>query len=188
MKSRAVLAAIVFGLAASLAFAQTPQQEQKPGQPTPQTPAQKQTMQKGGQADMQKVRDEYVAAWSKADARAVAMLHAEQAVVVNGMGEVMAGRQAVQQSMEKQFAGPWKGTTLTVTPGRQHSVGNDVIVEEGRFRISGGQAGGAEAQKMGGQEEGHYLVTLGRVEGQWRIVSHASFTPQRGPGTQKPMP
>jgi uncharacterized protein (TIGR02246 family) len=193
MKSRAVLPAIVFGLAASLAVAQTPQQEQKPGQPTPQTPAQKQTMQKGGQADTQKLRDEYIAAWSKGDARALAMLYTENAIFVNAMGEVMAGRQQIQQATEKDMAGPMKGTKLTVKPGRQQSIRDDVMVEEGRYQVTGGQATGAgqtpggQAKAAGPPPEGQYVITLVRMEGQWRIAGHASLVPHREMAGQKPM-
>jgi uncharacterized protein (TIGR02246 family) len=180
MRLHILMPALVFAVASAGAIAQTPQSPA--GQPDAQQQTQKagQQGQKGGAAETQKLRDEYIAAWTKGDARAIAMLYVEQALFVNAAGQVMSGRQEIQQAHEKQFAGPWKGTKLTVTPGRTQMVG-DMMVEEGRYQLTGG-----EAAKMGG-DRGHYLITLARTDGQWRIASHAALVPQEMEGGKKPM-
>jgi uncharacterized protein (TIGR02246 family) len=204
MRLRVLVPVLALVLASGPLFAQTPQPpEQKTppaGQkpPEPQTPpaGQKQPEQKaphaaqkeGMQADTQKLRDEYVAAWSKGDARAVAMLYTENAIFVNAMGQVMAGRQQIQQGFEKDLAGTWKGSKLTVKAGRQQSVKDDVLVEEGTYQVTGGQApAGAEAKAAQPPGDGRYVLTMVREAGQWRIASHAAFVPQREMGVPKPM-
>lgn len=127
--------------------------------------------------DVQKVIDEYTSAWAKGDARGIAMMYTENALRVDGEGHVFAGRAEIQKHFEQNFAGPWKGTTIRITAGRQQSVRPDVTVAEGTFEVSGKDPAGKPMVR-----KGRYLNTLVREGGRWLLASNVGFEPQTASG------
>lgn len=117
-------------------------------------------------AEMDKLIEQYQAAWNKGDVKSLAALYAEDAIRLGGDTQPVRGRQAIQQMFEKQFASEWKGTKVSITPGRTQSVSADVRLQEGTFELTGGTEG---------PQRGRYLNTLVRQGGQWRIAGLAAI-------------
>jgi uncharacterized protein (TIGR02246 family) len=124
-------------------------------------------------ADIQKIVDEYTAAWAKGDAKGVAGLFTESAVRVEPTGVVLLGRAQIQAQFEKNFAGPWKGSKLVVTPGRTTAVTADVAVNEGKYEVTGL----TDAAGKPTSASGHYVNTTQRQGGRWMIASNTTFQP-----------
>jgi uncharacterized protein (TIGR02246 family) len=75
-------------------------------------------------------------------------------------------KQAIEQFYTQNFAGPAKGTTLVVNQGQTQSIGNDVRVQEGTWRLTGGKDG---------PQAGRYLNTMVRQDGTWRLAALATI-------------
>src|SRR6476469_7746189 len=95
--------------------------------PTPAQPAKN--------PELQKVADAFVAAWNKADAKALAALHTENAIRADTQGQVTVGRAAIEQGFTKAFAAELKGTKLVVTPGDERAVNADLAMTSGAWEI-----------------------------------------------------
>jgi len=111
--------------------------------------------------DVQKVLDQYQAAFNNADPKAIGALYTADAIRVGPDGQLLSGRAAIEQSYLEAFAGPLKGSTLTIQSGRIQTVTADVKLIEGRF-----SAGGS-----GSPTTGRYVNTLVRQGGQWLLAS-----------------
>jgi uncharacterized protein (TIGR02246 family) len=112
-------------------------------------------------ADVQKITDQYLAAFNKADSKAVAALYTADALRVNPDGSLVTGRAAIEKGYAAAFAGPDKGGKLTLQPGKSISVTADVAVFEGMYQVTGG--------KM--PAKGRYVNTLVRQGGEWRLAA-----------------
>ena len=121
---------------------------------------------------MVKLVQSYEQAWMKGDANAVAAHYAEDALVVNAEG-VHQGRAAVAKSMTTNFAGPWKGSTLSVHLGKTQPLGPDMTMNEGTYEVKG--LTGPDGKPM--VIKGSYLNTLVKKGGAWVIVGHMAFAP-----------
>jgi uncharacterized protein (TIGR02246 family) len=117
-------------------------------------------------AEMQKLTDQYVAAFNKGDVKALGALHTADTIRVTQTGELIVGRAAVEQDFTAGLAGPLKGAKLAVTPGKVQSLSADVRVTEGTYEVTG----------SGGSQKGRYLNTLVRQGGQWRLASMATIS------------
>lgn len=119
--------------------------------------------------ELQKVADAFVAAWNKADAKALAALHAEDAIRANPQGQMTVGRAAIEKAFAGAFTGELKDTKLVVIPGDERTISTDVAVSSGTWEITGGTPTAGAATK------GTYVNTLVRQGGRWLIVSSAPF-------------
>lgn len=115
-------------------------------------------------ADMDRLVQQYMSAWNKGDANALAALYAENAMRT-APDQMVVGKQAIQAFHAKNLAGEAKGTRLTVKPGRTQSVDADVRVQEGTWEITGGT----------GPQRGRYLNTVVRQGGEWKIAAIATI-------------
>jgi uncharacterized protein (TIGR02246 family) len=79
-------------------------------------------------ADMQKVADQYQAAYNKADAKTLAAMYAADAHRLGPDGQLLKGRAAIEKSYVDGFAGPFKGSKLTLTQGATQTLTPDVKV------------------------------------------------------------
>jgi uncharacterized protein (TIGR02246 family) len=123
--------------------------------------------QPGKNPDVQKIADAFVTAWSKADAKALAALHADDAIRTNPQGQTIVGRAAIEQAFAAAFAGELKGSRLVIKPGDERSIGADVVVASGTWEITGG------TPPAGAATRGTYLNTMVRQGGRWVIASSA---------------
>jgi uncharacterized protein (TIGR02246 family) len=126
-------------------------------------------------AEIRRLGEAYAQAWAKGDAKAVASLHATEAIRIGADGTVAVGRAAIQQSMQMALSGPYRGTRLGATAGQATRAGQDVYVSEGTFQISGGMP------PAGVPTRWRYLQTLVRLNGRWLIAGDAVILPPRPP-------
>jgi len=117
--------------------------------------------------EVQKLADAFVAAWNKADAKALAALHAENAIRASPQGDMIVGRAAIEQGFTAAFAAELKGSTLSVTSVNERAIGADVIVASGTWQMKGG------TPPPGTATQGTYLNTMIRQGGHWVIASSA---------------
>jgi len=130
--------------------------------------------------DLQKVIDQYTAAWAKGDAKGVAAVYTDNAIRVDVEGNVLVGRAEIQRSFEQNFAGFLKGTTIRITAGKQVSIRPEVLVVEGTYEVSGAKDPSGKPLTI----KGRYLNTMVREGGRLLVGSNASFVPQPSPGAQ----
>lgn len=116
--------------------------------------------------DLNRLTEQYQAAWNKGDAKAVGALYSQNAMRTQANAAPLAGRAAIEQFFVKSFAGDWKGTKLTLKPGRSQEVTPEIRIMEGTWEVSGG---------TGGPQRGRYLNTVVREGGEWRLLSVATI-------------
>lgn len=116
---------------------------------------------------IRKLTETYRAAFNKGDAKGLASLYTPEAVRLAPDGRLSIGRDAIQKNYETAFAGPMKGATLTIHPGKLQTVTGDVVVEEGTYDLAGGS----------GPMKGRYVSTAVRQRGEWKLASRVT-TPE----------
>ncbi len=109
--------------------------------------------------------------WAKGDAKALAASYDAGAVAVTAAGAV-TGRTAIEQMFTANFAGPWKGTTIKLTPGKTHTLSPEIRVGEGTYEISGMVDASARALPP---VHGRYMNTTINRGGIWIIADQATF-------------
>jgi uncharacterized protein (TIGR02246 family) len=120
------------------------------------------------QAEFDKVAAAFSAAWAKGDAKAIAALHAKDAVRMSGNGEpAVKGTAAIEQAMTAALTGPFKGSTLSVKANSSTMVTPDIYVGEGTYQITGG------TPPAGTPTSGQYMNTMVRQGGRWLIAATA---------------
>lgn len=121
---------------------------------------------------LDKLARSYEAAWAKGDAAAVAAHYTENAISVGSAG-VQEGRAAVQASLAKSFAGPWKGTTLVVHVGKSQPLGPDTLINEGTYDVVGVKGPDGKPVPV----HGSYLNTVVKKGGAYLVAGHMAFAP-----------
>jgi len=113
----------------------------------------------------------YQEAWAKGDAKALAASYDAGAVALTEAGAV-TGRTAIEQMFTANFAGPWKGTTIKLTPGKMHTLSPEIRVGEGTYEISGMMDATGKALPPA---RGRYMNTTINRGGIWIIADQATF-------------
>ena len=126
-------------------------------------------------AELRRLTDAYAQAWAKGDAKALAGLHTSEALRVGIDGRVAVGRAAIQQAFAEEFAGPFRGTKITLNMGQTSRAAQDVYVAEGTYQIGGGLT------PPGVPTRGRYLQTIVRLSGRWLIAGDAPVAQARPP-------
>jgi uncharacterized protein (TIGR02246 family) len=121
---------------------------------------------------LEKLARSYEQAWAKGDAAGVVSHYTENALAVNADG-VQHGRAEIQASMVKNFAGPWKGTTLVVHLGKSQPLGPDMMLHEGTYEVVGVKGPDGKPVPV----HGSYLNTLVKKAGAYLIAGHMAFAP-----------
>ena len=117
-------------------------------------------------AEFKKIGDAYAAAWARGDAKAIAALHTKDAMRMGGDGQpAVNGSAVIEQGMAAALAGPYKGSTLTITPNSSKRVTADTYVNEGAYSISGG------TPVAGASTHGQYMNVFVREGGKWLIAA-----------------
>jgi len=111
--------------------------------------------------EIAKLITQYQAGYNKNDGKALAAMYTADALRVSPTGQVITGRAAIEKDYLANFAGPFKGTKLTLRPGRTQVLKPDVALIEGTYEVTGGAA----------PVKGRYVNTLVRDGGQWRLAS-----------------
>jgi uncharacterized protein (TIGR02246 family) len=110
---------------------------------------------------IEKLAEQYQLAFNKGDAKALAALYTADALRIPLDGTLLTGRSAIEASYNTNFAGPFKGTTLKLSPGKTQSLTSDVALIQGTYEVTGGSA----------PVRGRYLNTVLRQDGQWKLAS-----------------
>ena len=108
-----------------------------------------------------KIAEQYQAAFNKGDAKAVGAMYTANATRLAPNGQLLTGKAAIEQEYQTNFAGPFKGTKLTLRAGQSQRVTADVAVIEGTYEVTG----------TPNVVRGRYVNTVVREGGQWRLAS-----------------
>lgn len=109
----------------------------------------------------QAIRDrtkDFDAAWNKHDAQAVAAYYATSGDLVTENGDVLSGRDGIQQALTDAFNGDLKNSTLTSTVGSIRLIKPDVAIVDTDVEL---KAGEGEPRKV------HVLSILVKQDGKW---------------------
>lgn len=124
-------------------------------------------------AGREKLVADFIAAFNKGDAKAVAALYTEGSIRISQTGKEI-GRAAIEKALVANFAGPFKGTKLTVTDGASQALTADIEVVEGSYSITGAKA--PDGKPLPAQT-GYYVNTNVKKGGAWLIAGSATFPP-----------
>lgn len=80
---------------------------------------------------------QYEAAYNAGDAEALAAIYAVDATHTYALGFTHRGRAEIAKGLSEQFAGPFKGTRMAVTPLHIQALCPEVAVEEASFVLTG---------------------------------------------------
>ncbi|MFH1177614.1 MAG: SgcJ/EcaC family oxidoreductase [Acidobacteriota bacterium] len=80
---------------------------------------------------------QYEAAYNAGDAEAVAAIYAVDGTHTYALGFTHRGRLEIANGLKELFAGPFKGTRVTISPLHIRALSSDVAVEEASFSIAG---------------------------------------------------
>lgn len=111
---------------------------------------------------------EFIAAFEKGDAKAVAAFWTEDADYVDQIGRQYKGRAAIEKMYEKLFAGK-KGMKLNIIVTSARMVGTDVALEDGITEVT--PAGG------GLPSAARFSAVLVKKEGSWYFESVRDSVP-----------
>lgn len=137
------------------------------------------TAQSPNKAVDDKLIADYVAQWAKGDAKALAAMYDTEALSVASDG-VSAGRAAIEKRFADNFAGPWKGTRITMTPGAERQLSADVRIAEGTYTVDGVKDPSGKPAAV----KGRYANTMVRRGGTWLIASNAAVEMAPAPATR----
>ena len=80
---------------------------------------------------------QYEAAYNTGDADAVAAIYAVDGTHTYALGFTHRGRHEIANGLRELFAGPFKGTRITINPLHIRALSSDVAVEEASFSLTG---------------------------------------------------
>ena len=118
--------------------------------------------------------DQYVAAYNKADAKAVSEFYAEDAVRNFG-DDMIIGRAEISRRIEETFSGRPDDTTLALTRDGIKFVAPDVAVVHGTFEVVIGIAPPIR---------GHFMRTMSKQDGRWLIVGMHTYSYRTPPANE----
>ena len=117
---------------------------------------------------IQKLADDFAAAWNKGDAKAIAALHTRDAIRIAPDAQVSVGQAAIEKAFAEALTGSYKGSTLVIKSGQERNVTADVVIGSGTWEVTAAQP------QPGVPMSGTYLNTLHRQGGRWLVASSAA--------------
>lgn len=88
---------------------------------------------------------QYEAAYNVGDADAIAAIYAIDGTHTYALGFTHRGRHEIANGLRELFAGPFKGTRITLIPLHIRPLSPDVAVEEASFSVAGFKGPGGTA-------------------------------------------
>jgi uncharacterized protein (TIGR02246 family) len=119
-------------------------------------------------------RAEFIAAFNKGDAKAVAAFWTPDATYVDQVGHEYKGRAAIEQLYEKVFAAR-KGAKLTIEVTSATQVSPDVVSEDGVTEVTSHEGGPGTAAR--------FTAVLVKKDGEWYLQSvhdSVAYPPSNG--------
>ncbi len=150
------LMALALCLAVALAVGQFAAVGNTPGAPEEPRAADKPELGKGKRAQ------EFIAAFNKGDAKAVAAFWTPEGDYVDQVGQQFKGRVAIEKLYDKVFAGN-KGAKLTVTVTSARMVGADTAIEDGITEVTPANGDPGTAAR--------FAAVLVKKDGEWYFES-----------------
>lgn len=111
------------------------------------------------------LRQQWEELYNQGDIAGVADLYAEDAVLFSAAGEVVEGREAIQDNIQMNYN---EGATNVTIEAIETEVMEDMAHDIGSYSFAS-----AEGQAVAG---GNYLVIARQVDGEWQISRHISNT------------
>lgn len=100
---------------------------------------------------------QYEAAYNAGDADAVAAIYAVEGTHTYALGFTHRGRHGIANGLREMFAGPLKGTRITLSPLHIRALSSDIAVEEASFSLTGlKEPGGSDLPPVTGMCMGVY--------------------------------
>jgi uncharacterized protein (TIGR02246 family) len=78
----------------------------------------------------------FIGVFDAGNGQELAALFTEDAIVMNTLGRIVSGRDAIMAALEHSFAGPCQGATLQITPIITRAVTENVVVQQGTTRTT----------------------------------------------------
>jgi uncharacterized protein (TIGR02246 family) len=117
---------------------------------------------------------EYEAAYNAGHADSVAAIYAVNGTHTFANGLTLHGRLEIANGLKEQFAGPFNGTRMAITPLQIRALSNEIAVEEASFTFSGlKDATGTELPAINGL----CLVVYQKDGDQWYIAAAQCMIP-----------
>ncbi len=117
---------------------------------------------------------EFEAAYNAGDADALAAIYAVDGTHTYALGFTHRGRTEIGKGLKEQFAGPFKGTKMAITPLRIRALSSSIGVEEASFTLSGLKgADGAVLPPFGG----FCLVVYQKDGDTWYVAAAQCMVP-----------
>jgi uncharacterized protein (TIGR02246 family) len=120
-----------------------------------------------GEALKQFGRD-YLDAFNRGDAQAVAAFYAPEADFIPETGEPVRGRSEIENGLTQMFARA-KTVRMQVTPGGHRFVTPDLVICDGAWVVTGA--------RPDRPAKGRYFSVLVKRDGRWLILCHRSMIP-----------
>jgi len=117
---------------------------------------------------------QYEAAYNAGDADAVATIYAVDGTHTYVFGVTHRGRVEIANGLKAQFAGPIKGTRMTITPLHIRLLSSDIAVEEASFSVSGLKDASGTALPPA---NGFCLAVYQKDGGQWFVAAVQCMVP-----------
>jgi uncharacterized protein (TIGR02246 family) len=114
-------------------------------------------------------RAEFIAAYNRGDARAVAAFWAPDGDYVDQVGREYKGRAAIEKLYEKVFAAR-KGAQLTIHVSSSKQLSPDVALEDGVTEVTSAEGGPPTVAR--------FSAVLVKKDGQWYVQSVRDTVPQ----------
>jgi uncharacterized protein (TIGR02246 family) len=126
----------------------------------------------GQMAQIEALENAWEAAWEAKDAAAFAANYAEDAEMINPIGGILSGREAIRAQHALLFAGPFATSTLTVDPRRIEFLTGTIAIVYLDMTFTGfsGLPGGLRATEPG-VLRGRITWVVMKQGGKWQIVS-----------------
>ncbi len=109
------------------------------------------------------LRQQWADLYNEGDIAGVADIYAEDATLYTNTGEVVEGREAIQENLQGGYD---EGVTEVSIEASETEELGDMAYDLGRYTLRT-----ADGETV---VEGYYVVILRRVDGEWRIHRHIS--------------
>jgi uncharacterized protein (TIGR02246 family) len=131
----------------------------------------------GDTAAIDKLMDDFIAAWSGQDAAAVAAAHADDAEWINAFGRTFRGMASLEPFLRDQLfpnypAEVSRQEMASFTETSRRYMGDDAVVIQAATNSGRGSAVSGDARKI------FFTLVIGRTDAGWRIV-HQTITDVR---------
>ncbi len=122
---------------------------------------------------------QYEAAYNAGDADAVGAIYAVDGTHTYALGFTHRGRHEIADGLRGMFAGPLKGTRITIDPLHIRAISSDVAVDEVSFSLEGlEEPGGTALPRVTGMCLGVYQ----KQGDHWFAVAVQCMVPPPTPG------